>query len=118
MREKIFASGFVIVCLTLAFAVANDRGTSGTVPAASVPSFAGNPQHTALYSPTVPSLNRIRWSTTIDTAPGDYAHYGEPLVTAANTVLVPVKLTGDAFRIDAFDGASGAAKYSLATDYI
>ena len=39
-------------------------------------------------------------------------------MTAANTVLAPVKIAGDAFRVDAFDGTSGAAKYSVATDYI
>ena len=67
----------------------------------------------------MPNLNRIRWSTTIDfNNTGSLAHYGEPLVTGANTLLAPVKIAGDAFRVDAFDGASGAAKYSLTTDYI
>ena len=89
------------------------------IPAGSVPSFAGNAQHTAIYSPTVPNLNRIRWSTTIDfNNSATQAHYGAPLITASNTVLTPVKIAGDAFRVDAIDGVSGATKYSLATDYM
>src|SRR6185369_11758639 len=50
---------------------------------------------------------------------GDLIHYGAPLITAANTVLVPVK-TGAAggFQVSAFNGANGATKYTLATDYI
>jgi len=97
----------------------SNRVAQTTIPVGSVPSFAGNAQHTAIYTPTVPNLNRIRWSATIDfNNSGDLAHYGAPLITAANTVLAPVKIAGDAFRVDAFDGASGAAKYSLTTDYI
>ena len=92
-----------------------DHAASTTIPAGSVPSFAGNAQHTATYQPTVPSLNRIRWSATIDfNNSGSAAHYGAPLITAANTVLAPVKIAGDAFRVDAFDGVTGTAKYSLA----
>ena len=95
------------------------QGPSASIPMNSVPSFAGNAQHTAVYQPTVPSLNRIRWSATVDfNNTGSPTHYGAPLVTAGNTVLAPVKIAGDAFRIDAFDGVTGATKYSLATDYI
>ena len=114
------ARGLLIVSLPLVVPAAKSGHiTQTTIPAGSVPSFAGNAQHTATYSPTVPNLNRIRWSTTIDfNNSGDLAHYGAPLITAANTVLAPVKIAGDAFRVDAFDGASGTAKYSLSTDYI
>src|SRR4051794_29859829 len=108
----------------------NGRIAQLTIPAGSVPSFAGNAQHTAIYQPTVPSLNRIRWSATIDfNNTGDLAHYGAPLVTAANTVIAPVKTAAtptptpptapnDAFRVDAFDGSTGTTKYSLTTDYV
>src|SRR5256714_7743269 len=114
------ARGLLIVSLPLVVLVAQSgRVTQTTIPAGSVPSFAGNAQHTAVYAPTVPNLNRIRWSATIDfNNSGDLAHYGAPLITAANTVLAPVKIAGDAFRVDAFDGATGTAQYSLTTDYI
>src|SRR6266705_2340719 len=80
--------------------------------------FGGNAQHTAIYQPAAQDLNQIRWSTSIDlNNTGAYAHYGAPLITAANTVIVPVK-TASGFRIDTFNGGSGAAMYSLTTDYI
>jgi hypothetical protein len=34
-------------------------------------------------------------------------HYGSPLVTAANTVIVPVKTSTNSFRVDAHDGVTG-----------
>jgi hypothetical protein len=84
----------------------------------SVPTFAGNAQHTAIYQPAAQDLNTIHWSTSVDlNNSGAYAHYGAPLITAANTVLVPVKIAGNGFQVSAFDGGSGAAKYTLATDY-
>jgi hypothetical protein len=98
--------------------VQSRRAPQTTIPAGSVPVFAGNAQHTPIYQPAVPNLNRIRWSTTIDFNNSGGAHYGAPLITAANTLLAPVKIAGDAFRVDAFDAATGTAKYSLSTDYI
>src|SRR3954451_16052231 len=121
MRVNKFARGSLIAGLTLvALAHAqSERGVRGAFPFASVPTFAGNPQHTANYQPFAANLNRIRWSTSIDfNNTGALAHYGAPLVTAANTVLAPVKIAGDAFRVDAFDGVNGTLKYSVTTDYI
>jgi hypothetical protein len=119
MRLGRFSLGFGIAVLPVILLGDSIRTPTVSIPAGSIPSFAGNAQHTAVYQPAVPSLNRIRWSATIDfNNSGSAAHYGAPLVTAANTVLAPVKIAGDAFRVDAFDGASGAAKYSVATDYI
>src|SRR5438045_4706272 len=125
MRVQKIAQGLLIGCLTLVALAqaARNRDPNGSIVAGSVPSFAGNAQHTALYQPAVPNLNRIRWSATIDFNNTDsLAHYGAPLVTAANTVLAPVKIPlpqpspsppADAFRVDAFDGATGTLKYSL-----
>jgi hypothetical protein len=82
--------------------------------------FAGNAQHTSSYPAPAQPIDRIKWSTSIDlNNTGALIHYGAPLVTAANTVLVPVK-TGatNGFRVDAINGASGVTKYTLNTDYI
>src|SRR5258705_4052496 len=82
--------------------------------------FAGNAQHTSSYAAPAQSLNIFKWIASIDlNNTGDLIHYGAPLVTTTNTVLVPVK-TGAAggFQVRAFNGANGAAKYTLATDYI
>jgi hypothetical protein len=87
---------------------------------AQAPTFAGNAQHTSVYAPAAQTLDLIKWSTSIDlNNTGALIHYGAPLVTAGNTVIVPVK-TGatDGFQVTAFNGASGASKYTLGTDYI
>lgn len=88
------------------------------IPVGSVPTFAGNAQHTAIYQPAALNLNTIRWSTSIDlNNTGAFAHYGAPVITAADTILVPVKTAGNGFRVDAFRN-DGVAKYSLTTDYV
>ena len=47
-----------------------------------------------------------------------YIHYGSPIITAANTIIVPVKTgaTGG-FRLDAHNAGTGALLWSLTTDY-
>jgi hypothetical protein len=87
-------------------------------------SYAGNAQHTALSSVASQSLDLIRWQTPVDLNP-QYSgndlliHYGSPLVTAANTVIVPVKTgaTGG-FEVRAFSGSTGTPEWTLPTDYI
>src|SRR5689334_12135240 len=91
--------------------------SSAQLPAVS--SFAGNPQHTAIYQVPSQNLSTIHWSTTIDfNNTGAEAHYGAPLITSANTVIVPVKTTNNGFQLKAFTGATGGAKYTLSTDYV
>jgi len=82
--------------------------------------FAGNAQHTSSYAPPAQNLNAIKWTTSVDlNNTGALIHYGAPLVTASNTVLVPVKTgTTNGFQVNAIDGATAAAKYSVASDYI
>src|SRR6266705_5745067 len=68
--------------------------------------FAGTAQHTAQYFPSAQHLNRVRWSTPIDlNNTGAYAHYGAPLITSSNTVLVTVKTATNSFEVRAFEGA-------------
>jgi hypothetical protein len=112
--------GSVIGILPLIVLVRADSVSGGNPPdqGLGVAMFGGNARHTSLYEPLAQPMNRIQWSTTIDLNPGDFAHYGAPLVTAANTLITPVKTATDGFRVDAFDGTSGAAKYTLTTDYV
>src|ERR1039457_3869295 len=103
--------GLVTAGLGLAFLLIGEAGAQTT--------FGGNAQHTANYSPTAQSLNAVHWTTSVDlNNTGGYAHYGAPLITPANTIFVPVKTgaTGG-FQISVFNAASGAAIYSLSTDY-
>ncbi len=84
-----------------------------------VSTFAGNAQHTAIFETSAQDLNGIHWTASIDfDNSGTQTHYGAPLVTPSNTVLVPVKTSTGGFRVDAFRGADGTAKYSLTSDYV
>src|SRR6266436_8589614 len=80
-------------------------------------SFAGDAQHTAVFPVAAQHLNAIRWTTPIDTHYTGFAHYGSPLITASNTVIVPVK-TAAGFQLNAFESATGRLKYTLTNDYI
>ena len=85
--------------------------------------YGGNAQHTANSTVASQSLQQIIWSTAVDLNP-QYSgsnllvHYGSPLVTSNNTVIVPVK-TGatDGFRVQAHNGATGALLWQAASDY-
>jgi hypothetical protein len=96
---------------------------TGTGAAVEWAGFAENAQHTALVSKPPQPLKRIRWRTKIDLAPvlvvkALLAHYASPMITAANTVLVPVRISAKAgFRVVAYSGATGARRWSLDTDY-
>jgi hypothetical protein len=108
-RISFFIAG--LFCCLFAF-------TSGRVLAQAT-TFAGNAQHTSSYAAPAQNLNTIKWTTNIDfNNTGALTHYGPPLITAGNTVLVPVKTASDGFRVDAFNGSTGAFKYSVGSDYI
>jgi hypothetical protein len=73
--------------------------------------FAGNAQHTSTYPAPAQNLNVIKWTANIDlNNTGTLTHYGSPLITASNTVLVPVKTAGNGFKVDAFNGATGSSE--------
>jgi hypothetical protein len=88
-------------------------------------SYGGNAQHTAVSAIASQDLGRIAWSHAVDLAPqytGSGAlltHYGSPVVTTRNTVVIPVKTgaTGG-YRVEGRVGASGALVWSMATDYL
>jgi hypothetical protein len=84
--------------------------------------FALNCQHTSLYSTSGQSLSRARWTAAVDlNNNGAFAHYGAPVITPSNTVIVPVKTTNGvqiAFKVNAYEGATGRLKYTLTTDYL
>jgi hypothetical protein len=77
-------------------------------------------QHTGVSSVAAQPLNQIHWQTPVDLKPptGEILiHYGSPLVTAANTVIVPVKDGTDRFRVEAHNGATGALLWKQPTGY-
>jgi hypothetical protein len=85
--------------------------------------FAGNAQHAAVARSRPQAFRRIRWTAKVDLSPPLLfdtlpIHYGSPMITAANTVLVPTrKSTKAGFRVDAYSGRSGARRWSLGTDW-
>jgi hypothetical protein len=80
-------------------------------------------QHSCISQFAAQPLNAIRWQTPVDLAP-QYSgsslliHYGSPLITRANTVILPVK-TGatDGFRVEGRNASDGSLKWTQATDY-
>jgi hypothetical protein len=77
-------------------------------------------QHTGVSSVAAQPFTKIHWQTPVDLAPptGEILiHYGSPLVTAANNVIVPVKTGTDSFRVEAHNGATGALLWTQPTDY-
>ena len=81
---------------------------------------AHDAQHTAVSSVASQPFETIRWSTPVDLDPptGEiFIHYGSPLVTAANTVIVPVKTGANSFRVEAHNGATGELLWTQNTGY-
>jgi hypothetical protein len=122
VRRILFLLAIGALPLVALIAAGNRSTVNGPVPPPSVPMFGGNAQHTAIYEPAAQDLNTVHWSTSVDlNNSGAYAHYGAPLITAANTVLVPVKILNgsqNGFQVSAFDGGTGAFKYTVGTDYV
>jgi hypothetical protein len=87
--------------------------------------FGRDAQHGAVSAIATPPLNRILWQTPVDLAPtyvnGEYllTHYGSPVISSMNTVLVPVKTTAQGgFRIDARSGVNGGLLWTAPSDYV
>ena len=87
--------------------------------------FGRDVQHAAQSGIATQSLSRIVWQAPVDLVPPYLAnnvlhiHYGSPVITPRNTVLIPVKLNRDSgFRVEARAGANGALVWSAPTDYV
>jgi hypothetical protein len=100
-----------------------ERLEDRTVPTAFWGSFAGTAQHTGAAPVATQPLNQVLWQTPVDLNPpysgGElFIHYGSPLLTQANTVIVPLK-TGysDGFRVEGHSGTTGALLWTEPTDY-
>jgi hypothetical protein len=111
------ASWLLVFCIAVGF----PRSSHGQ----SWNSYGRNAQHDALGSGPSQLPLVIRWSTPVDLDPqysgnGDlYIHYGSPVITAQNNVLIPVKTGADGgFVVNAFHAATGQQYASWITDYI
>jgi hypothetical protein len=109
-------TGIALLALTPIFAIAYAQSIN-----VAWSGYAHDPHHSALSATAAQPLNKIHWSTPVDLNPpsgGDlFIHYGSISITAANTVLVPVRTATGGFEVRAFNGATGAALYTLPSDY-
>jgi hypothetical protein len=87
--------------------------------------YAHDPQHSAISPVASQPLHRIVWQTSVDLSvptnnTGElFIHYGSPLITRSNTVIVPVKTTAaGGFRVEAHVGTNGVLNWMQSTDYI
>ena len=84
------------------------------------PNYAHDPQHSAVSTVAAQPLIKIHWSTPVDLHPPSgeiLIHYGSPLITSANTVIVPVKTGTNSFRIEAHNGTDGTLLWTQSTNY-
>jgi hypothetical protein len=82
-----------------------------------------DPQHTGISRFSSQPMNRIIWETPVDlnrqySGTSLLIHYGSPLVTRANTVILPVK-TGarNGFKVEARRSIDGSLVWTETTDY-
>ena len=86
--------------------------------------YAGNAQHTALSAVGSQSLQKFKWTTPVDLNPqitdnDILIHYGTPLFTSNNVMILPVK-TGatDGFELQGRDAGTGNILWTVPTDYV
>lgn len=88
------------------------------------PGFAGNAQHTAVGAVPAQRMDGIYWYTPVDLAPqlvngSLLTHYGSPVITRHDTVIVPVKIgAAGGFRVEARVGATGDLKWTQDSSYL
>lgn len=111
---------------SLAFAaVLAVAGTeAGRASAQGWPGYARDPQHTSTAGAPSQLPERVRWKTSVDLAP-QYSggslltHYGSPVITRVNNVMVPVKVTSTgAFRVESRRGSDGGLNWQMDSDYV
>ena len=86
--------------------------------------YAHDSQHTAISPVASQPLLHLHWQTSVDLSvptnnTGElFIHYGSPLITRSNTVIVPVKTTAaGGFRIESRVGATGATNWMRSSDW-
>jgi hypothetical protein len=88
------------------------------------PSYAGGPTHRGISPYASQFIQTILWSTPVDLnvqrfGPDLNAHYGSPVITPRNTIIVPVKIGfDDTFSMEGHSGSSGGLIWQLTSDYI
>ena len=88
------------------------------------PSYGHDAQHSGISGTPAAPLGAIQWQTPVDLDPqfsGNdlLVHYGSPMVTAGNTVILPVKTgASGGFEVEARSGTNGQLLWTQPTSYI
>lgn len=95
---------------------------SGAASAQNVPwhGYGGDAQHNAQAPVAGQKLAKVHWSIPVDLAPPDFlgVHYAEPMITAANTVLLPVSVNSvGTYQMEAHAAADGALIWKETVSY-
>ncbi|HYD23505.1 MAG TPA: hypothetical protein VEB68_01825 [Croceibacterium sp.] len=87
--------------------------------------YGRDAQHTAVSEIASHDLATIAWSSPVDLAPqytpagALLTHYGSPVVTTSNTLVIPVKTGANGgYRVEGRNGATGTLVWSAASDYV
>lgn len=98
-----------------------ERLEERTVPTATWNNFGGDAQHTDVAQVAAQPIDKLLWQMPLDLAPWGYIHYGDPIFTPNNVVVVPIKVTWDANNQNAtdfidvgFNDVTGAVLWSTA----
>lgn len=97
--------------------------TPGRAMAQGWPNYAHDTQHSAQAVGASQAPEKIRWSTPVDqTHAGGNSelliHYGSPVITRMNTVLVPVTTTNGTYQVEAHSATTGTTLWTATTDYM
>jgi subtilisin family serine protease len=97
---------------------------AGAAVTASWTGYAKDAQHTALSDVAAQNLQAVNWRGAVDLNP-QYSgndlliHYGSPLLTPSNTLIVPVKTgASGGYELEAINPTNGTVKWTQPTDYI
>jgi len=124
-QAKFFVHAVKLLAVVLAytFSVSNAAAQSAVGPfhqSGEWSTHSHDAQHTGVSPVASQKLAKIHWQVPVDLAPPQgeiLIHYGSPVITAKNTVIVPVKTDMSSFRVQAHDGATGKKLWTLGTAY-
>ena len=108
----------VLACTFLVSIAASQSATGAFHQSGEWPTHAHDAQHTGVSPVASQKLAKIHWQVPLDLAPPEgeiLIHYGSPVITAKNTVIVPVKTDTNSFRVEAHDGTTGKELWRLNT---
>jgi len=124
VRGKFHASGINSILAILGILFLLNRPAAAQSIRLPWSGYCHDAQHSSQSAVASQPLSRILWETPVDLDPQYWTgelliHYGCPLITRSNTIIVPVKTGayGD-FQVEAHSATTGAPRWILTTDYI